>query len=255
MDEPDRGASRDLDGPGTVSPAPPTFAARAAALLEVLICSDYPTQIALAATFAALGYRPFGPGGQLLSSYVAVLSLFDTVVLLALIFTFMRVRGESPREVFLGGKAIWPEALAGLPLTIGAVIVGAAVLVAIQIIAPSLHNVARNPLQDLIRTPRDVWVFSVVVVVAGGLREEIQRAFLLRRFETMLGGPVVGVVLTSVAFGGGHFVQGADAAIATGTLGAFWAVVYLRRRSIGATVVSHSGFNLLQILKFVVTGQ
>jgi hypothetical protein len=31
-------------------------------------------------------------------------------------------------------------------------------------------------------------------------------------------------------------------------------MVYLRRRSIAAPVVSHSGFNLLQILQYVVTG-
>ena len=111
-----------------------------------------------------------------------------------------------------------------------------------------------NPLQDLIRTPRDAAVFAVVVVVAGGLREEIQRAFLLRRFERWVGGAGVGVVVTSVAFGAGHFVQGVDAAIATGLLGAFWAVVYVRRRSVVAPIVSHAGFNLLQLAQFLVSG-
>ena len=46
-----------------------------------------------------------------------------------------------------------------------------------------------------------------------------------------------------------------DAAVATGTLGAFWGIVYLRRRSVVAPVVSHSGFNLLQILQFLATGR
>jgi membrane protease YdiL (CAAX protease family) len=80
----------------------------------------------------------------------------------------------------------------------------------------------------------------------------VQRAFLLRRFERWLGGARVGIVVTSVVFGAGHFIQGADAAVATGLLGAFWGVVYLRRRSIGATVVSHAGFNLVQILQYLV---
>jgi membrane protease YdiL (CAAX protease family) len=56
-----------------------------------------------------------------------------------------------------------------------------------------------------------------------------------------------------VAFGAGHFLQGVDAAIATGVLGAFWAIVYLRRRSIVAPVVSHSGFNLVQLTQFFVS--
>jgi membrane protease YdiL (CAAX protease family) len=50
----------------------------------------------------------------------------------------------------------------------------------------------------------------------------------------------------------GHYLQGADAMIATGLLGAFWAVVYLRRGSVAAPIVSHSGFNLLQLLQLLV---
>jgi membrane protease YdiL (CAAX protease family) len=136
-----------------------------------------------------------------------------------------------------------------------ALILGVAVLAGIQRFAPWLHTVEHNPLQDLIRTPRDAAVFAVVVVVAGGIREEIQRAFLLRRFEQWMGGAGVGVVVTSVAFGAGHLVQGADAAIATGLLGAFWSVIYLRRRSAVAPVVSHAGFNLLQLAQFFGSGR
>jgi membrane protease YdiL (CAAX protease family) len=83
--------------------------------------------------------------------------------------------------------------------------------------------------------------------VAGGVREEVQRAFVLRRFERYLGGPVVGLVVFSVAFGAGHIIQGRDVALITATLGAFWGVVYLRRRSVVGPVVSHSLFNVSQI--------
>ncbi len=237
------------------SGASPPLAARAAALLEVILCSDYPTQLALAATFSAFGRHPFDAAGHLSASYVAALSLADTAVLLALIVFFLRTHGESPRALLLGGRPVGREALAGVPLVFAALVIGAAVLIAIQRFAPSLHTVPHNPLQDLIRTRRDMWMFAIVVVGAGGVREEIQRAFLLHRFETMLGGNLVGGVATSLAFGAGHLVQGADAAIATGTLGAFWAIVYLRRRSVGAPIVSHSGFNLLQIVQFGVIGR
>ena len=36
-------------------------------------------------------------------------------------------------------------------------------------------------------------MLGVIAVLAGGVREELQRAFLLRRFEQHLGGPIVGV--------------------------------------------------------------
>jgi membrane protease YdiL (CAAX protease family) len=41
--------------------------------------------------------------------------------------------------------------------------------------------------------------------------------------------------------------------IATGLLGAIWAVVYLRRRSSVAPIVSHAGFNSLEVLRVALT--
>ena len=70
-----------------------------------------------------------------------------------------------------------------------------------------------------------------------------------------LGGGRIGVIATSVVFGFGHLIQGVDAAVATGLLGAFWGVVYLRRRSVIGPMVSHAGFDLLQILQFVSVGK
>jgi membrane protease YdiL (CAAX protease family) len=142
----------------------------------------------------------------------------------------------------------------GVPLTVVAIGIAAGTLLTLQYVAPSLHTVERNPLQGLLQSQRDVGLLALVVVIAGGVREELQRAFQLHRFELWLGGGGVGVAVTSVAFGGGHLVQGHDAAIATGVLGAFWGVVYLRRRSAVAAIVSHAGFNLLQIVQFLTSG-
>jgi len=232
----------------------PTLAERATALLEVLICSDYPTQVALAATFAAFGVRPQA-GGAFSLGYVAAISLLDSVVLIGLIVFFLRARGESPREVLFGNRPVGTEAWAGVPLIIAALAIAVVLMLVLQAIAPWLHTVPHNPLQDLVRTPKDAALFVVVLIVAGGIREEVQRAFLLRRFERWLGGPRVGLVVTSAAFGAGHFVQGADAVVATAALGAFWGSVYLRRRSIGAPVVSHAGFNVLQVAQYLAFGR
>jgi membrane protease YdiL (CAAX protease family) len=218
----------------------------------VLICSDAPTQFALGSTFMALGYRPFTPDGrQLLVGYVVTLSLVDTTLLIALILLFLHAHGEHPREVLLGRRPLVREALAGALLTFAALAIGVGILLTIQKLAPSLHTVETNPFQDLLGTRRGAATFALVVIVAGGVREEIQRAFLLHRFEVWLGGGTVGVIVTSTAFGAGHLVQGVDAAIATAALGAFWGVVYLRRRSAIAPIVSHSGFDLLQIVQYL----
>jgi membrane protease YdiL (CAAX protease family) len=228
---------------------------RIVALLEVLICSDYPTQFALAATFAAAGYPPFTSQGELSLAFVVGVSLADTVLLVALVLAFLYAHGERPRTVFVGNRPLANEIALGIPLTLVALVIAAAVLLTVQRVAPSLHSVEHNPLQGLLRSPHDAWLFAVVVVVAGGVREEVQRAFQLHRFDVWLGGGGVGVVMTSMAFGGGHLLQGQDAALATGLLGAFWGVVYLRRRSAVAAMVSHSGFNLLQVVQFLTTGK
>jgi len=85
------------------------------------------------------------------------------------------------------------------------------------------------------------------------VREELQRAFMLRRFE-YFGGVKVGVVVLSIAFGLGHVVQGWDAAVTTGALGFVWAVMYLWRRSSIAPIVSHAGFNSIEVLRIAIAG-
>ena len=234
--------------------SPSRILERTVALLEVLLCSDYPTQFALGATFMAFGFSPYTSEGRLSVAYVVTLSLVDTALLIGLMVLFLHAHGERAGDVFLGRRPVSGEVRFGVPLTLATFAIGIAVLATMRTFVPSLHNVEHNPLQDLMVRPRDAWLFVLVVVAAGGVREEIQRAFVLRRFEVWLGGGWVGIVVGSAAFGAGHLLQGADAAIATGLLGMFWGIVYLRRRSVVAPIVSHSGFNLLQIAQYLLVG-
>ena len=125
------------------------------------------------------------------------------------------------------------------------------VLVGVLRFAPELHNVARNPLEDMLRNRHDALIFAAVVMIAGGVREEIQRGFIVHRFGQYLGGPGWGIAIYSVFFGLGHIEQGYDAAIATGLLGVLWGLLYVARRSIIAPMVSHAGFNLAQLAKYL----
>ena len=260
---PESDAERSPGGPGSPGDdepldqgrEPPASAAhRIVALLEVVLCSDYPTQAALGSTFAALGYRPY-IGGHLQLGFVAWLSLFDSVLLVALMTFFLYVHGQRVRDVFLGPRRVVAEIRLGVPLMLAALGIAFAILATIRRYAPSLHTVESNPLEELMRTPQDAWLFAVVVVVAGGVREELQRAFLIGRFERWLGGATFGAVVTSLAFGAGHLIQGVDAMIATGVLGVFWAIVYLRRRSVVAPIFSHAGFNLIQTFQYLMAGR
>ena len=92
------------------------------------------------------------------------------------------------------------------------------------------------------------------MIVTGGIKEEMQRAFVLHRFDQSLGGARAGLVVYSVVFGTGHIIQGYDVAIVTTLLGLAWGIVYLRRRSLVASSVSHAGFNAAQVLQFAMFG-
>jgi membrane protease YdiL (CAAX protease family) len=195
------------------------------------------------------GIAPLDATGSLSARFVFVLSLADAVVLVGLIVFLLVRRGERPLEVFFGGRPALREAGAGVlsfPLVITVVI---AMMLAIQRVLPALHNVPDNPLEGLIGTGASRWMFLAVVIVAGGVREELQRAFLLHRFRGDLGQPWLGLFITSVSFGLGHTLQGLDAVVITGTLGALWGAMYLTRGSALAPMVSHSLFNSGELLR------
>ncbi len=237
-----------VEAPGIAAPAPTALSDRLVAVAEVTLCSGFPTQVGLILLFTLVGAAPVTAAGQLSLSYVVVLSLADAALVLLLVWLLLRAHAERPVAVFVGARGFGSEVLLGIGLVPAALLLVAVTFGILVQIAPWLHNVPENPLEALIRSPADAVWFGVVAVVAGGLREEVQRAFILRRFEQHLGGGVTGLVVFSVAFGLGHLVQGQDAAIVTGLLGAFWGIVYLKRRSVVAPIVCHAIFDLTQIV-------
>jgi membrane protease YdiL (CAAX protease family) len=239
----------ELDEP-RVPPARPTILPidRLAALLEIILCSGFPTQLLLIAVLRGFGMMPFLEGGALNPRFVFTLSLADATLVMGLVFLLLRAHHESARAVLLGSVRRLREVFVGLGLIPLVFMIVLAIRAAVLTWAPELHNMPINPYEDMLRTRTDAAIFAVVVMVAGGLREEVQRGFILHRFRGYLGGGRVGVIVHSAMFGLGHIDQGYDAAIATATLGALWGVVYLWRRSIIAPITSHAGYNLSQVL-------
>jgi membrane protease YdiL (CAAX protease family) len=227
---------------------------RASAALEVLLCSGFPTQILVITVLSTFGMKVRLPDGRLSPPFVFTLTLLDTLLLVGLVVLLFRAHRESVREQLFGHGPQWRELLFGLALIPASFFIIIFVLLLVQLVVPGLRNVPHNPLQDLARTRWDATVFAFVVMIAGGVREEIQRGFVLRRFEQYLGGGAAGLVIFSLVFGLGHLEQGRDVALATAVLGAFWGAIFLRRRSIAGPMVGHAGFNLLQVVKFLTLG-
>ncbi len=233
---------------------PPLRSPRLRAILQVLLCSGIPTQMLLIQLFALFGQHPFLDGDKLNITWVVGVSIADTVLLVALVLLLLHAEGESPREVFFGHRRAGREIALGLSTVIPLLLITAGLILLVRKVAPWLHNVPTNPFAQLLDSPANAWLFAIVALVGGGVREEIQRAFLLTRFEQHLGGATVGLVVTSIAFGLGHVIQGLDAGIATGTLGLAWGAMYFWRRTALAPIASHAGFNALEILRYLVFG-
>jgi membrane protease YdiL (CAAX protease family) len=228
---------------------------RLIAVVEVILCSSLPTQIVIGQLLAAAGLDPRTDSGQLSPPFAFALLVIDSVVLTALMVVLTRAHGERPRTLWLGDRPILREVGFGLALVPLVFLMVGLLMTGLIRLLPGLHNITENPIEQLAAGgAHQAAMLGVIAVLAGGVREELQRAFLLRRFEQYLGGPIAGVVVLSIAFGLGHYPQGWDAVIATGALGAIWAIVYLRRRSSVAPMVSHAGFNSLEVLRVALTG-
>ena len=128
----------------------------------------------------------------------------------------MRAHGERPSLVWKGPRRAVREAALGFA-TAPLLFFGSAIFLnALRLFVPSLHNVPNNPLERLANNAQQSAIFAFVAILAGGVREELQRGFMLYRFEKYLGGGGVGLVVTSVLFGMLHGIQGWDAMIVTG---------------------------------------
>lgn len=250
------------DHPPAESPFPPPgidghrlfSPERVIAALEVIMCSGFPTQLVVILVLATLGMKMRLPDGSLSGHFVFALTLSDTALLLGLVAFFLRSHRESVRTTLLGWRPPGRELALGILLIPLSFLVVVAVLLIVRLVVPGLHNVPHNPLQDLAQTRVDAVVFALVVMIAGGLREEVQRGFVLHRFEHYLGGRAAGLLIFSAIFGLGHLEQGYDVAFATALLGAFWGAIYLTRRSILGPMVGHAGFNLAMVAKFLTLG-
>ena len=224
------------------------------ALAEVVLASGFPTQFALGTLLILAGLTPFGPDNRLSLAYLALLMPADTALLFAIVAWRLRAGGERVSDVLVGGRRWARESWVGtgfIPLVIAG---AAAAMVLLRTAWPALHNVDSNPFEALVATRLDALALGVLVIVTGGIKEEVQRAFVLHRFEQSLGGARLGLVLYSLVFGTGHIIQGYDVAIVTALLGFAWGTMFLWRRSVVAPAVSHAGFNAAQVLQFALFG-
>jgi membrane protease YdiL (CAAX protease family) len=244
------------DGAVTVAPAGAGRLAqpipRWFAVVQAIAVSGVPTGLVVAlAVILTTNMAPF-EGDGLSLEFLSTVTLLDTALIALLIRVFLELSGEDSRSVFLGRRPVLGEVLRGVALVPVMFAAVTGIVLGLRAVAPWLHTVKVSPLEQYMRSPLDASIFLIVVVLGGGVREELQRAFILHRFDQCLGGVKVGLVVFSVVFGLLHVDQGGDVAIAVGSLGLFWGLLYVKRRSAVMSMTNHAGFNALQVLQGVL---
>lgn len=218
---------------------------RVLALLEVAF-------VALVGSFVAgwflyaLGWEPATAVTSNRNALVFFL-FTEAFVTLLIILALLRLQGEGLETLGSTGAGVIRETGVGLAMlpVLFTLVVGSSLL--FQSLAPGWVSEV-NPLLELIEKPTDVFWFVMTGIFVGGFKEEIQRAFILDRFERHLGGAVAGLIIWSALFGAGHWTQGPDRAFQAGLLGLAFGILYLRRRSLIAPIVSHALYDVVVVL-------
>jgi len=220
------------------------------ALFEVLLLSGLVSGF-LAALFLSLFRLQNLANLMKDAKTVAIYLLLEsgiTFLLLALVF---KVHRETLGSLGLRWKHWRRNLVLGLALVPLLFLISAVVALLFKIYLPQYY-LEENPLTQIIHTPQQLALFILSALVAGGIKEEVQRAFILNRFRTYLGGAAAGLVIWSVAFGAGHYIQGMQGIVIAAIYGFFFGAIYLLSGSILAPIAAHSAYDTIALLAYWV---
>ncbi len=233
-------------------PEPPplpqkTWVNRMQALFEVFLLAGIASSLlaGLPFMFSAAGRESLLANVRAMSTYL----LLEAAITFVLMLLVLKAHGETIQGLGLSWLRWRSNVILGLAIVPLLFTLNIVVSVIFQAFFPKLF-LERNPLTDLIRSPGDLGLFIGTALIAGGIKEEVQRAFIVRRFEAYLGGANLGLVLWSVAFGIGHYVQGVQGMIAAGVFGLIFGIAYLARGNLIAPMVAHGAYDTLALLGY-----
>ena len=164
-----------------------------------------------------------------------------------LVWILLRANGERLRDLGFARDGMGRFLIRSGLLALGVFAVTNVVLN--NIFGALLGHGQTPPIAELFRDPHDApyWIFSAIL--GGGIAEELERAFVLTRFEKLFGrsGLVLAVILDSIVFGLGHLYQGNASAVSSGFTGLMFALIFLHRRRVIDAMVVHALFDLMGI--------
>jgi membrane protease YdiL (CAAX protease family) len=179
------------------------------------------------------------------------------IIVLAVLLLLLRLEGEGLAQLGVT-RHRWSRHV-GVGLAIGL-----AMFVVLNVVLDSVMNtlIPRPPssgpsVMAFFKNPRNLLVWLPIGIFGGGVVEELERIFVLTRFEKWLGRPglILAVALSSAMFGYGHLYQGVGTALATMLSGIVFSLVYLRRRSALEPITAHAFSDVLAMLSATMLAQ
>jgi len=200
------------------------------------------------AAFPIIGFRA-GRGESLLTDAktVSFYLLLESAISFLILAFILKAHGEPVGSLGLRWKNWKRNVTAGLVLVPLFFIINGVVAILFKTYLPKYY-MELNPLTNMIQTPQQLALFIFSALVAGGIKEELQRAFIINRFRACLGGAGIGLILWSLAFGAGHYLQGVQGIAIASLYGFFFGLVYILSGSLIAPIVAHSAYDTLVLL-------
>lgn len=168
---------------------------RLLAIFEVLLLSGLPSSSLALFAFHRKSVEFLTNDPETLSAFL-LLEAGITLLLLAII---LRAHRETVDSLGLQWDRWKANLLIGLALVPCLFLINAIVVSVIRIYLPKYY-LEQNPLTEIIHTPQQLVLFIFSALVAGGIKEEIQRAFILTRFGRYLGGAGLGLFFVEYCF-------------------------------------------------------
>jgi membrane protease YdiL (CAAX protease family) len=227
---------------------PKTWVDRIQAVFEVFLLSGLISSLlAGLLLYAFLGKRAANPLDS--AGVFSVYLLLESGIVFLFLATILKYHRQTINSLGLQWAQWRFHLLIGLALVPFLFLINAAVALSVKLYFPQFF-IEKNPLTDLIHTPRQLALIIFSALVAGGIKEELQRAFILTRFRDHLGGASLGLVLWSIGFGAGHYVQGVQGVVIAAFYGLIFGIIYLLSRSLIAPIIAHGVYDSMALLAY-----
>lgn len=221
---------------------------RLQALFEIILLSGLLSSFLAALPFAAFGAKSAGlllKNANFISAYV----LLEAGITFLFLAAVLKAHHETLKSIGLRWDRWKLRLLMGLAPVPFLFLANGVVILIFRAYFPKYY-IERNPLAESIHTPQQLVLFVFSALIAGGIKEELQRAFILTRFSLHLGGAWLGLVLWSLAFGAGHYVQGMQGVVTAVIFGFVFGAIYLMSRCVVPPMISHGVYDALALLAY-----